>query len=267
MIEPTDLSDSFRELSRDVFRTCRHHTLSVEAAWDAFQETFLALTRRQDELDFSADLRPWLRETARRCSLAIVRKERRRNTTVLPVDDLDSLPVSSDDIDQIGIQELLTVLCEEVAELSREDRRLLQLLYEEGRSHRDIADHLNCPGGSVHGRVTQVHDRLRRRLKRRGISIGLMLLLFLLNSSAEAAQSAISPAEKINGPVVGPVAMRTRPVVVLAGLLTLMLGILIFRNSDALSQTTAGDRPATESDLADAATPHADDSDSCSAAE
>ncbi len=187
MIEPIHPDRWIEHYAPLVFRTCRRNTSNEDSAWDAFQETFLAYTRRRDDLDLDSDHAPWLHETARRCCLAVVRKERRLPTTGLTGLDAMAPSVDDDQVDSIFLEEAATVLREEIDRMSDEDQNLLGWLYAEGMTHRQIADRLNCPDGSVHARAEQVRNRLRQRMKRRGIAVGVLLLLFLLQGNAEAA--------------------------------------------------------------------------------
>ncbi len=186
MIEPI-LPDRLVEQHVSViFRTCRRNTPCDESAWEAFQETFLVFSRRRADLDHQSDFGPWLHETARRCCLAVVRKERRLPAT--GVADLDSAaPVVDDDqANAACLAEVTNVLREELSRLPQEDQDLLRCLYAEGMTHRDIAGRLNCPAGSVHAKAEEARRRLRKRIERRGIVASALLLLFLLQGKAEA---------------------------------------------------------------------------------
>lgn len=166
-----------------IFQTCRRHTKTEDAAWDACQDTFLAFSKRRDSLDTSRDLRPWLQETARRCSLAVSRKERKQPTPI----NLDEPLTEHDYAEAAFLNDAAIALREEVASMPAAEQKLLRLVYVECLTHRDAARKLGYPAGSVHAKAEQARERLRRRLERRGISLGLLLLLFLLQGETQAS--------------------------------------------------------------------------------
>jgi RNA polymerase sigma factor (sigma-70 family) len=199
MIEPIHPDRWVEQHVPMIFRTCRRNTPSEDSAWEAFQETFLVFSRRRDDLDHASDYGPWLQETARRCCLAVVRRECRQPIT--GVADMDSVAPTVNDgqIDAVFLTEATSVLREEIGQLSEEDQFLLRSLYADGMTHRDIASRLNCPAGSVHAKAEEARRRLRKRIERRGIVVGALLLLFLLQGNAEAgwAPSASAPRKLV----------------------------------------------------------------------
>lgn len=201
MIEPIHSDRSVQQHVRMVFITCRRNTPSEDSAWEAFQETFLAFSRRRDTLDLDSDYGPWLRETARRCCFAVVRKERRQPITGMEDIGTVAPTVSEDQADAASFSEVKSVLQEEIQQLSVEDQDLLRCLYDEGMTHRDIAEQLKCPSGSVYAKAEDARSRLRKRLERRGVVVGAMLLLFLLQVKAEAGWTpAIVAPRKTTSP-------------------------------------------------------------------
>lgn len=200
MIEPTEFSHTVFQYSNEVYRTCRRHTNSREAAWDAYQDTFLALTRKQNDLDLSTSLGPWLRETARRCSLSVSRDLRRHRHVVLYAELSECWADTAPDR---TLAELTEILAEEITELPDQDQELLSLLYVDALTHSNAAAQLDIPNGSVHARVSQIHKKLRRRMKKRDVALGLFLLLFLLDDAGFAGTLRVTKPKPI-GREVGP---------------------------------------------------------------
>ncbi|MCR9199425.1 MAG: sigma-70 family RNA polymerase sigma factor [Planctomycetaceae bacterium] len=196
MIEPIYPDRWIEQHAGIIFRTCRRITSSEDAAWEAFQETCLAFAKRKDTLDLTSDPERWLKETARRCSRAIVRRDaqRRGRQTDQKVEDITSEGISQ--IDSACLQETVSALHEELEQLSGEDRALLRCLYVDGMSHLNTARQLRCSAGSVHARAERVRGQLRRRMQRRGIAVGMLLLLFLLNEDAHACSPRLVPTKK-----------------------------------------------------------------------
>lgn len=196
MIEPIYPDRWIEQHAGIIFRTCRRITASEDAAWEAFQETCLAFAKRKDSLDLTSDPERWLKETARRCSRAVVRRDAQRSGRQAdhPVEDITSEGVSQ--IDSACLQETVSALHEELDLLSGEDRALLRCLYVDGMSHLNTARQLRCSAGSVHSRAERVRGQLRRRMQRRGIAVGMLLLLFLLNEDAHACSPRLVPTKK-----------------------------------------------------------------------
>jgi len=237
MIEPIYPDRWIEQHAGIIFRTCRRITASEDAAWEAFQETCLAFAKRKDSLDLSSDPERWLKETARRCSRAIVRRDAQRSgrQSEHEVEDITSEAVSQ--IDSACLQETVAALHEELELLSGEDRALLRCLYVDGMSHLNTARQLRCSAGSVHSRAERVRGQLRRRMQRRGIAVGMLLLLFLLNEDAHACSPKLVPTKK-------PVLVKLTAVTALSmlGALTLSAADDPATHPDGFASVTASDQ-------------------------
>ena len=73
--------------------------------------------------------------------------------------------------------------------------------------------------GSVHARIEQAHDRLRSRLKRRGIAMGLLLLLLLLHENAAASEPTAVPVTRLGRNRNSPFGITTSGVAPTSGIL------------------------------------------------
>lgn len=192
MIRAQDFDDFVELHYASVFWACRRHTPCVDTAWEAFQETYMAFLKRKDSLDLERDLEAWLRETARRCSLSVTRREHRQRSLDLASDSLENSyseqgpfsPPSSAER-----EELLQILLEEFARLKGEDQVILRMVYQDSKSHRQIAKALNCPSGSVHSRVDSARTRLQKRMARRGVALAVLLWLLHLGEPSVFAGS------------------------------------------------------------------------------
>ena len=115
--EQSDLEGLIAEHGPSVLGVCRRTTRDTDTALEAFQDTFLACTARWDSLDQETDLGPWLRETARRCAMARLRRSNRHRAAELPTDHValtvdarSALQTLSDrDSDRILREELLAI--------------------------------------------------------------------------------------------------------------------------------------------------------------
>ena len=245
MIEPIYSDRWIEKHAPSIFRTCRQHTKTPEAAWDAFQETFLTFTKKRSSLDLSKDPLPWLKETARRCSMAVVRKTGRQPFTgALEINGLEDF--STGQMDSAALKEAVAVLNEELQGLPENDRLILQLIYVEGRSHRDVASQIDCAAGSVNARAENARGELRRRMQRRGVVSGIMLLLFLLNTNSSTYAGVTSPAPV---PAGHP---RWKKVSVLSGAVALLIVLfwsLPFRVDAGLFASIYADSESTDASL------------------
>ena len=172
-----------------VLQVCRAVLRDSHAAEDAFQATFLVLVRKAPAIRDPNLLGEWLRgvayrtamhargETARRADME------RKKAAMSRIDS--SSPEAMFDTQRIVREEL-----ERLPDLYREP---VMLCYMEGLSHDEAARRLGWPVGTVKTRVIRGRKLLRERLDRRGVGLGVALLLWLLDpAKAEAAPLALT---------------------------------------------------------------------------
>ena len=147
-----------------VMRVCRSKLIDSHDAQDAFQATFLVLVKKARGLWVRDSIGPWLHQVAYRtalCARLAVGHRRRHEQgasnlrTELQVERHDDLE---------------SVLHEEIERLPARFRSPLILCDLEGRSHEQAARHLGWPVGTVKSRQARGRDRLRDRLRRRGLA-------------------------------------------------------------------------------------------------
>ena len=166
-----------------VLRTCRSLLGDHHRAEDAFQATFLVLARRGGSIRDAELLGPWLHRVARRVSSrALAESSRRRRRERPSTDSLDLAvaPESRPDPDRLAI-------VEEVDRLPEHYRRPVILCDLQGLTHAEAASRLGWPIGTVKGRQSRARDLLRRRLTRRGLAAGSILLARPLDAAPSAA--------------------------------------------------------------------------------
>src|SRR5262245_51612683 len=177
--------DSFRILidrhGPMVLRVCRTVLRDAEAADDAFQATFLILSRKAARV---ANTRPgavagWLYQTARRLALkartALARRQRRDAAAATP-------PVHHSP-DDLSARELLAVLDEELESMPARYRLPLLLCFWQGLTQDEAARQLGVSPGAVKGRLERGRARLAQRLKMRGFAPPAMLLASLAGAA------------------------------------------------------------------------------------
>lgn len=182
-----------------VWGVCRR-ALSHHDAEDAFQATFLVLVRK------AASVRPpdmvanWLygvaRQTARKAhAMASRRRGREKQVATMP----EPATIERDNGSQF--------VEEELAHLPAKYRVAIILCDLEGRTRKEAARQLNCPEGTLAGRLRRGRALLAGRLERRGVLLGGATLTVLLaeNVASAAVPDAVVEAtvKTLNGVAAG----------------------------------------------------------------
>jgi RNA polymerase sigma factor (sigma-70 family) len=148
-----------------VLGVCRHVLGRDQDAEDAFQATFLALARKADTIHNREVLGCWLHEVAHRAALR-ARKLRARSTAQMEIREVEeshSGPEQAASRNELGL-----LIRAEVDGLPATYRSLVLHTYMEGKSNEQVARLLQCPVGTVKGRLSRARGLLRTRLSRRG---------------------------------------------------------------------------------------------------
>jgi RNA polymerase sigma factor (sigma-70 family) len=140
-----------------VWATCRRILRHQQDVEDAFQATFLALTRAAGSLGSRQAVAGWLHRVAANTALKL---RADRITTGLPV-EVPSRPESGD-------VELAGAVDEELDRLSNRVRAVFVLCCLEGMTNTEAARELGCPVGTINSRLHAARAQLRDRLTRRG---------------------------------------------------------------------------------------------------
>jgi RND family efflux transporter MFP subunit len=153
-------------------------------AEDAFQATFLILSRQARSLRPRTSLAGWLYSvayrTAHKARLAAAR--RRKYEGRAPV------PQVPDPLARLTAQEAQEILDRELTRLPDKLRLPLVLCYLEGFTRAEAAHHLGWPVTLLKSRLEQGRERLRSRLASRGLALtGVVLASVCLEGTASAA--------------------------------------------------------------------------------
>ncbi|HTR53608.1 MAG TPA: RNA polymerase sigma factor [Kofleriaceae bacterium] len=142
------------ELFRErVLALCIHILGVRDDAHDAVQDTFISVFRGLDGFRGEARLSTWIYQIALREAL---RHKARRRTS----EPLDDAMVAPDQGDPALRREQRERLARALDRLSAEHRTVLSLFALEGLSHREIADVLGVPEGTIWSRVHAARKRL-----------------------------------------------------------------------------------------------------------
>jgi RNA polymerase sigma factor (sigma-70 family) len=148
-----------------VLGVCRQVLHQTQDAEDAFQATFLALARRAGTIRNRQILGCWLHEVAYRNAIR-ARKSLARSRMQSEIRELEQR--HSDPLNAASREELRLLVRAEVDGLPAKYRSLVLHTYIEGMSNEQVARLLQCPLGTVKGRLSRARDALRARLSGRG---------------------------------------------------------------------------------------------------
>jgi RNA polymerase sigma factor (sigma-70 family) len=171
-----------------VLGVCRRVLRHVHDAEDAFQATFLVLARKAGSIAARDRLAGWLYGVAYHTALKARAARARRGGRESQVPDMPE-PESTG---EAAWEDLQPLLDQELSRLPEKYRLPVILCDLEGRTHKEAAQALGWPVGTLSGRLARARKSLAGRLTRRGIALcGGSLALAL---SREAASAGV-PAE------------------------------------------------------------------------
>lgn len=156
-----------------VYNVCRRVLAHHHDAEDAFQATFLVLARRAHSIRKRSSLNSWLFGVAYRVAANARKSLSRRRSRETALVDVADVPITPN----VVLGDLWPVLLEEVTYLPDKYRAPFVLCHLRGKTNQEAAFVLNCPHGTVLSRLARARERLRRRLKQRGIGAAWALLV------------------------------------------------------------------------------------------
>ena len=166
-----------------VLGVCRRVLRQEQDAEDAFQATFLALARRAGSLRRGQALASWLHRVAFHVALR-ARTQALRRVELRP--RLEEVPAPEEN-DPLWSDDVRVVLDEEINRLPQRYRLAVILCYLEGRTQAEAARVLGCPPGTIGTRLAWARQRLRTRLRQRGLGLSVGLLVMGLGFSGARA--------------------------------------------------------------------------------
>jgi RNA polymerase sigma factor (sigma-70 family) len=170
-----------------VLGVCRQILRHEQDAEDAFQATFLVLSRKAGSIRSAEALPNWLYGVANRLATRMKAAARRRQTReVALVDTLTSEPGPGGEVGDLG-----PVLHEEIARLPDKYRIPFVLCYLDGKTNEEAARLLGCPPGTVFSRLARAREGLRTRLRRRGLMVASGALAAALLGLSQQASAAV----------------------------------------------------------------------------
>jgi RNA polymerase sigma factor (sigma-70 family) len=164
-----------------VMGVCRRVLGGYHDAEDAFQATFLVLSRKAASICVGGSLANWLYCVAFHTALkakAVAAKRRKREHEVAEMPKPESAPPEHG-------RELHALLDQELSRLPEKYRVAIVLCDLEGRTRKEAAHQLGCPEGTVATRLARGRALLAKRLTQRGVT---------LSAAAIAGSEALSIA-------------------------------------------------------------------------
>jgi RNA polymerase sigma-70 factor (ECF subfamily) len=132
-----------------------------EDAEDAAQESFLVALERLEECRSPERFAGWLMTIVRNRSRNLVRREVLRETDQVPIGASSSTPTPDRETELAELQEVLQEALDALPEVQRE----IVLLHDlEGWKHREIADRIGLPSGTVRSHLHFARKALRDAL-------------------------------------------------------------------------------------------------------
>jgi len=173
-----------------VWGVCRRVLRDHHDAEDAFQATFLVLARRAASVSPREQVGPWLHGVASQTALKARADRAKRRARELRAPDVpEPGAIGADPGDDLRLR-----LDRELGRLPEKYRIPIVLCELEGKTHREAADRLGWPIGTVSGRLSRGRALLARRLSRPGSAAPGGSLAALLAVEAASARPPAAPA-------------------------------------------------------------------------
>jgi RNA polymerase sigma factor (sigma-70 family) len=166
-----------------IWGVCRRILRSHHDAEDAFQACFLVLVRKAASIDARELLANWLYGVAYLTAIkarAMVRKRKARDRPLLEMPEPEA--------PQRDLwHDLQPLLDQELSRLPDLYRRTIVLCDLEGKTRKQAAEQLDCPEGTVAGRLARARALLASRLARHGLTMSAGSLVTALAREVEAS--------------------------------------------------------------------------------
>jgi RNA polymerase sigma factor (sigma-70 family) len=173
-----------------VLGVCRRVLGNVADAEDAFQATFLVLVRKASSVRPRERVATWLHGVAYNTALKARAAAVKRRVKERKAAEMDK-PEAPDD----RWVELLPLLDRELNLLPERYRVPIVLCELEGKSHKEAAQQMGWPQGTLSGRLARARALLARRMARHGVALSAAALTLPQNPvSAPLASSTAKAA-------------------------------------------------------------------------
>jgi RNA polymerase sigma factor (sigma-70 family) len=175
-----------------VYNTCLRVTKDKHDAEDAAQAVFLTLALQAKKGTDIKALGPWLQQVAKRLSLDLRRGKKRRSGREQRHQEEQSWRrecADGDALPSADLDEIKTVLQDELQKLPSKYRLPLILHYFGGLSRDEMAEQLNCNTSTLGVRIFRGRALLAERLRGRGMNFNPVLLPMMLGAAVRGTVS------------------------------------------------------------------------------
>jgi RNA polymerase sigma factor (sigma-70 family) len=170
-----------------VWRVCLQSLGDEHDAEDAFQSTFLVLSRKASSVKKQQSVGSWLFGVANHAATDLKRKYARRRSH----ESQAGQATATDLLTALTLREAQAILNQELARLPEKVRAPLVLCSLEGLTRDEAAKQLGVSRGTLKSRLEQARKRLRARLSSRGLTVSATFVASVLS---EQMASAAIPA-------------------------------------------------------------------------
>jgi RNA polymerase sigma factor (sigma-70 family) len=177
-----------------VYGTCLRILQDEDKAADAVQETFFQLVKNAEQI--TGSVAGWLHRVATNYAIDRIRRDSTRKKREQQYSIEQPHPVEQ-------WNELSGYIDEEMADLDEETRLVLIRHFFEGETMRAIGRELGLSQATVSRRIQSAIETLRNRLGKRGLLVGMPLLVVLLGENAVQAAPAFVMTELGKMAIVG----------------------------------------------------------------
>lgn len=156
----------FRRYQGRIFGYLHRLVRDEAAAEDLFQEVFLHLSQVAARFDGSRSFRSWFFCVAHNRAMDFLRKNRRRNKFEEVKEEVLSSSADPSPEKLAMEAEFSRILDRMFQTLSAEHRATLLLRFNEGLTHEEIAEVMNCPVGTAKSRTRNALRRIREMMEK-----------------------------------------------------------------------------------------------------
>jgi RNA polymerase sigma-70 factor (ECF subfamily) len=159
-----------RRLGPTVYGVCRRHLGDTPDADDAFQATFLVLSRKGGTVNPPGKVAAWVYGVASLSARKVRHTRLRRQSRERPVHPLPDTPSPEKEMDAT----LLPAVDDELGRLPENFRLPIVLCGVRGLTVAQAAAELGWPVGTVASRLSRGRAELAKRLAKRGVALGVL---------------------------------------------------------------------------------------------
>ena len=154
--DKTALKELYDEMSKDIYTFLLIFCKDKYIAEDALQETFISIYENAGNYRVFDNPKAWILTIAKNKAVSMIRKNSRTTSLDAMEDNMtDITQIENIILDKIQVDMLLSVL-------SEEDKKIVLLHAVYGFKHREIAEFMSMPLGTVKWRYKQSIDKMKQ---------------------------------------------------------------------------------------------------------